>query len=374
VNGLALQPAHFQTKRFCPFHGGFILLADCPIVGTNEALVTAGPIAAMGTSGQETLTSAFDGKERVVLSRPPAAPQLPQRRFGGTKVADLPSPVELVGDSAAAGTRPVRACSVCRHPLPAGIDTRDPMSVSLVGHSGASKTTTLVALAEQVRQHGPALIGFDEFMPTEATARRFRAVMGDYRHAGGSVRVTATNELHPPLEFLAAPGRANQPINVLFHDVAGEQLMDTDERLKTAPAVLWSDLVIYFYNPEESPRLQLVRAGQDQAVMLNAVHDDIVEMTRYRNAWDGSPFLPPLIVLLCKADLLPAEVARVADQGETGVQAAIRALGDADVVDAGLRWPEVYWRLISAQPAGGHPPRGLVDVFDMVSRLLRERT
>lgn len=368
----AIQPAHFQTQRFCPFHGGYIYLADCPIVGTSASMVTAGSVAAMGTSSQPTLRSAFDGVDRVLLSKPPVAPDQVRRRFGRIQVPDLPSPVELVGDSAAARARPVRACSVCRHPLPSGIDVRDPMSVSLVGHSGASKTTTLVALVELVRRSSPALIGLEEFMPTEATARRFRATMGDYRHAG-SVMATPTNQLHPPLEFLAAPGRANQPINILFHDVAGEQLIDEEIRLQTAPAVLWSDLVIYFYNPEESPRLQLGRTGPDQAVLLNAVHDDIVEFTQRRDVRDGSPYLPPLIVLLCKADLLPTEVARRAGDGEPGVQAAIRALGDADVVAAGLRWPEVYWQVVSAQPPGGDEPQGVVEVFELASRLLRER-
>lgn len=367
-----MQPADFQTRRFCPFHGGFIYLADCSIVGTSANL-SAGPVGAMGASTRETLKSAFDGEERIVLSRPPVAPQQTPRRFGRIRIPDLPSPVELVGDSTAARARPARACPICRHPLPAGIDVRDPMSISLVGHSGASKTTTLVALFELVRRHSPALIGFEEFMPTETTAQRFHTVMRDYRATGGNVELTPTNKLHPPMEFLAAPGRANQPINILFHDVAGEQLTDMERRLETAPAVLWSDLVIYFYNPEDSPRLQLSRTGPDQANLLNAVHDDIVAMTQRRDVRNGSPLLPPLIVLLCKADLLPSEVAKLATEGGAGVRSAIGALGDADVVAAGLRWPDSHWRVASAQPAGGGAPEGVAEVFQLASRLLRER-
>lgn len=209
-------------------------------------------------------------------------------------------------------------------------------------------------------------------MPTEATAQRLRGAIGGYRTAG-NVTATAANELHLPMEFFAAPGRANQPLNVLFHDVAGEQLTDPEQRLEKASAVLWSDLVIYFYNPEDSTRLQVRRSGRDQADLLNAVHDDIVDMTQLKDARDGSPVLPPLIVLLCKADLLPTEIAKLAAQGETGVQSALQALGDADIVAAGLRWPVVYWRVASAQPAGGRAPQGVVEVFQLVSQLLRGR-
>ncbi len=369
---LELQPADFDTQRFCPFHGDFVRLADCPIVATSSQVVAAASSAALGPSSQLTLTSEFDKLPRVLLSQPPERPEVVRRRFGRPPTHRLPLPAELAGGTGAARARPARACPECRHPLPAGIDVRDPISISLVGHTAASKTTTLVALTELVRESGPSLIDLDEFMPTETTAEAFRTkLIGHYRQAG-RVGQTSGRDLHAPLEFFAGPGRFNRPINLLFHDVAGEQLMSQDQRLTSAPAVLWSDLVIFFYNPEESPRLNLISTGIDQAKLLNGVYADIIDYTSRRDPRDGTPVVPPLIMLLCKSDLLPGrrsgELLR-----DKAVQAAITNLGDGDVVAAGKRWPEVYWQSISAQPVDGDQPRGVVEAFQLAAKLISER-
>jgi hypothetical protein len=377
VTAQLMQSADFDTSRFCPFHGDFVRLADAPIVATNDMLAPVTNSAALGPApgrqADETLTSAFDNKARVKLAGPPARPVVPVRRFSRPAPPPLPSALESAGGrGGGAAARPARACPVCFHPLPAGIDARDPVCVSLVGHPTASKTTTMVALAEVIRHLGPEAIGLREFMATEETANRLRRqVMGGYRRSG-SVVGTDGQVVHAPMEFFATPGRFGQPVNLLLHDVAGEQLIQSGGRTRWAPAVLWSDVILFFYNPEEAPALDLKTGEIDQAVLLNGVHDDLAEYTRLRNR-DGSPRIPPLIVLLCKADLVPSYGRDFDPADENQVRRALRELGDGDVVAAGNRWPQAYWRAVSAQPTHGGPARGVTEVFGLVTHLLREQ-
>jgi Double-GTPase 2 len=371
---LAVEP-DFDTLRFCPYHGEFIRLADCRIVATSTASrftpgfnVSANPGALGEQAGapdnRTILVSEVDGRKRFQLAPPPRRPVVQQKRFRRTESPRLPSAVELSGDVTA---RPARACPRCKHPLPASIDSRDPMSVSLVGHSGASKTTTLVALWDQLKSLGPGAIGMTEFQITEATAlRMYNDVVGDYLD-GGSVKETSEHDKHPPFEFLAAPGPDGQPVNLLLHDVAGEQLVRMDARLDMAPAVLWSDVVVFFYNPEAAAALKLVSSKAGQSVVLDGVRNDLADRPREQR-------IPPLVMLLCKADLVPptdGQPLRYDDEEQ--IRSIIRRLGDGDVVSAAQRWPTVHWRAISAQP-NDHQPRGVVEAFRLIAGLVCEST
>jgi hypothetical protein len=373
---LAVEP-DFDTLRFCPYHGDFIRLADCRIVATSTAtrftpgfIMSANP-GALGKAADSTsdsraiVVSEVDGKRRFQLAPPPKRPQIQQKRFRRTESPRLPSAVELSGNMTA---RPARACPKCQHPLPASIDSRDPMSVSLVGHSGASKTTTLVALWDQLKSLGPGAIGMTEFQVTEATAlRMYNDVVGEYLD-GGNVEQTSAVEKHPPFEFLAAPGPDGQPVNLLLHDVAGEQLVEMDVRLDMAPAVLWSDVVVFFYNPEAAPALKLVSSKAGQSVVLDGVRNDLAGRPREQR-------IPPLVMLLCKADLVPTppDGQPLQYDDEEQIRSIIRRLGDGDVVSAAQRWPTVHWRAISAQP-NDHRPRGVVEAFRLIAGLVCEST
>jgi hypothetical protein len=369
MTGMLTVEPDFDTFRFCPYHGEFILLADCPIVATsmaprfNPGFQGAANPGALGESTPDSravLVSEVDEKRRLLLAGPPRRPQVQQRRFRRTESPRLPSAVELSGDMKA---RPARACPKCKHPLPASIDSRDPMCVSLIGHSGASKTTTLVALWNQLKSMGPEAIGMTEFQVTEATALRMpNEVVGNYL-TGGNVQQTSEFAKHPPFEFLAAPGPDGQPVNLLLHDVAGEQLVGMDARLDMAPAVLWSDVVVFFYNPESSPALNLVSEKVGQSVLLDGVRNDIADRPRDQR-------IPPLVMLLCKADLVVPD-GQSQRYDEERIREAIRSLGDGDVVSAALRWPTVYWRAISAQPID-HQPQGVVEAFRLIAKLIRD--
>lgn len=363
-----------ETERFCPFHGAPVRLAACPIVATNmdvnnDSLDPIGPVSALGDSKPRPesnlyVTSTIDGQQRLLLVEAPLLPPIERKFLRRRLVPRLPSPAELCGGTE---SRPGRACPTCCHPLPEGIDTRDPMCVSVIGHSGASKTTTIAAIWSLTNQLGPQSIGMNEFYPTEETANRLRRqVARDYvEKPDGKVESTAGDVMyHPPFEFFASPGLYGESINLLLHDVAGEQLLDRNVRSKVARAVTWSDALIFFYNPETSSHLRKKRSEIEQSVVLNGIRDDI------ENARAASP---PLLMVLSKADLVDKEDAsKFSLESEVKIQQAIRNLGDGDVVSAGLRWPEVHWMTISAQPEGGGPVRGVLELMTKVARIIRE--
>ena len=169
--------AKLDTKRFCPHHGDFILLADCPIVATSEIVngqareALSSDFAAtlgierddLGTDPERPserrsmpatlapeigslLHSKIDNLTRKVLAAPAGRRRSPSSNGG------LPPAARLAHDVAA---RPARACPQCCHPLPAAIDERDPYAIALAGHTEASKTTTILALMEAVEDLGP---------------------------------------------------------------------------------------------------------------------------------------------------------------------------------------------------------------------------
>lgn len=374
-----LIPPTFDTKRFCPYHGEFIDLATCPVVATNQVWIarwlqrqqrrqeptfesrpeSAEPHLSAPdplSTGRATLTSEVDEQERILLSRAPRRPPTgPKRRFErGPTAPALPSPAQLAKRMGGDRARPARACPVCLHPLPLSVDYRDPISVALVGHSQASKTTTMAALVDLANkgQDGPQALGLSEFSPTETTSRSMAATLRGYRN-GGQTEGTPGGRFHPPLEFLTTAN--GQSSVLLLHDVAGEDLMHPDERLVWAPYVLWADAVVFVYNPEESPALGLKEAEMDQSTILNGVRDDI----------EGRPHTgiapPPLIVAVSKSDLI-ADAPAPARATQEDVRRVLHGLGDADILTAAERWETVRWHLMCPQPPTGRPD-GVIQVF-----------
>ena len=160
--------------------------------------------------------------------------------------------------------------------------------------------------------------------------------------------MTQGGRRHPPFEFLATlPPTPEQPEKdaiVLLQDAAGEDLMKRDDRIYRARSILWSDVVLFVYNPEDAPGWPSRRADRPrQAALLNGIRDDL-EM-RFQA---GSELrFPPLIVAVSKVDLLKPRPQVIA--GDAAVMAAVEDLGDASMIAAAARWPNA--------PTGASSPR-----------------
>jgi hypothetical protein len=424
----------FGQSRFCPYHGGFITLASCPIVALTEVLLakqeshgsngsradssTADPLdeSVLGggedsprRAGRKTsrrqrasdpitakdvadgsaaslfvrgnrLQSTLDGKDRLIVHAPPTRPVEQRRRFFGNGPQPLPVPAELAEADGGARLRPARACPQCLHPLPEAIDSHDPLLIPLVGHRAASKTTTMAAFVEQLGMHGPRAFGVDDMAPTEATSTQLTDIMRRYRSRVDVVGNTP-DQWHRPLEFLTEADGGGDPSVVFFHDVAGEDVMSPENRMLYAPFVLWADAILFVYNPEASPRLReqsqgLARSGDtpdptddvEQAAVLNGLLNDLKASPRL-DPTGREHRIPPLVIAVSKADLLPnpPDLSGDLPLGEA-VQAALAGLDDGAVVAAGNRWPEVHWHFIAPKPPSG-APQGIVPLFDQLLSL-----
>jgi hypothetical protein len=235
----------------------------------------------------------------------------------------------------------------------------------MVGHTGASKTSTALALIEGAGREGPAALGVPAFSPTEATVLHLRTldpdIFGTFRRRE-PLRPTDPGH-HPPLEFVTTLGD-NRPLTVLLHDVAGEDLMDPDRRVQLAPMTLWADTIIFIYNPENSPSYErnTEPPAPDQAVILNGVRDDL-EVRGTHDASGRRYADPLLIVAVSKADLVdPGWGLRDGPACESEVKETLRSLGDGAVVTAASRWPEVRWRFIAPHPPSGES-QGVLELF-----------
>lgn len=394
-----------QQLRFCPYHGGFLRLADCFVVSMNRRLNeearrrdargsatdetvdndvdddidfdyipahvepqtqtprdrAVGTGASAGTVGT-MVRSQIDGHDRLVLAAPPnvGGPS----PFGPERAPILPSPAELAVKHGGARARPARACPVCHHPLPSTIDQGQPHTIAIVGRTAAGKTCTVLALIEGVRQEGPEALGVRSFVPAEVTWRYLlqndRNIVENFRKGIGPRGTVPAN--YPPFEFVATLSDG-KPTTLLLQDIAGEDLTDPDSRVRHG-MTLWADTIIFVYNPEDSPAAG-AGGDRDQAQLLNAIRDDLdargtqdAHLRRYPD--------PRLLVAFSKPDLLVSvpDVAETACESE--VQATVRDLGDDVFIRAADRWHDVQWTFIAPLP----PQPGPTGVLDLFRRVL----
>jgi hypothetical protein len=406
------QSPRADANRFCPYHGGYVKLADCPVVATSDqvnrsagardesrAAAGAAPSleyhADLGGADDESAGSAtavdskpasgarsrvrvradvvaqvgqlvesqIDGRERLVLATGPG--YVPRRL---RQAPELEAPAMLARGYGGAVVRPARACPTCLHPLPATIDYRDTYPVILVGHEGSSKTSTIVALIDAAGSNEPEALGVSRFMPTEATSRYLLSmdekIFVNFRNGIGPER-TQQNTIHPPLEFLTTLGLGGPAASLLIHDVAGETLTNPDTRLQQAPSVLWADAILFIYNPENSP---LLTDGSfpDQAHILNGLRDDL-ETRGPRDPSGRAYEEPALLFVVSKADLVPnCPDLREGTYNDTDVHAALRSLGDQAVINAANRFPTVHWLLMAPMPEQGGGPQGVIPVLKLL--------
>ena len=179
------------------------------------------------------------------------------------------------------------------------------------------------------------------------------------------------SEYHPPLEFVTTLGVGGPSVSILLHDVAGEDLEDRDLRMDRASSVLWADAIIFLYNPEDSPQLDLTDR-QDQAAILNGLRDDL-EARGELDASGNEYKDPPLLLVVSKADLVvPMDL--LATEGIGGaedVQKVLRRLRDGAVINAAKRFPRVSWHFIAPIPKDGSGPQGVIPLFRTLLEELR---
>ncbi|HEX7134958.1 MAG TPA: hypothetical protein VF228_20455 [Iamia sp.] len=420
--------ATFDRAVVCPFCGGEILLAECPIVATNDLMMArlldeiggastpAPPVVSGGdqisdvdfgdledTDGPgrpapapaaparvavvapprtarggfwvgQQLVSAIDSVARVVVAGPPVPPEEPEKKrfWQADRPEALPSAVELAADHGGSRVRPARACPrrACHHPLPIEIDDRDPFVVALVGNTSASKTTLLAALVQQAeRAEGREVLGLDEFTVSERATRVLRPIVRQYRRGERTV-ATEGEALKGPLDFnITLASHPDEPIVLIINDIPGETYMDPDLRAMLASHIQWADAILFVVNPEEAPSIDVWESDIDQATVLNGIHSDLSQIL------DPSPDasvdrFPPLVVVVAKADVLAREGALDRDDHRPAaiVKALVQVEAD-DVVAAVERWPDVEWVAAAALPDDG-PPTGVIDVFATVLRAM----
>lgn len=428
-----------NTTRFCPYHGGQVLLADCPVLATSkrfnqtygsaqdgngvaastlsgrrakraEDAASAGLRGLLGaddgddgddgdqpptatveaaTSGQtrrmagevlragQVVTSRVDNEPRLILALGPG-----YLRSRLRSAPELAAPAQMAASAGGAASRPARACPLCRHPLPATIDYRDPFPVALVGHAEASKTTTLVALIEEAGQRGPEAFGARTLAPTEATMEYLYGIKDPHggdetvfdKFRSGTPLPGTDKVHHPPMEFLTTLGPTGPQISLLLQDASGEELMNPEDRLFRTPAVLWSDAIMFIYNPEHSPRLSGRHGQRSQASILNGLREDL----EARGPLDASGQRhkdPPLLMVVSKADLLEGLMPAIDIDGRTytdqHVKNALRQLGDAGVISAAERFPTVRWLFAAPMPDTGAGPQGIVELFRLLLQELK---
>lgn len=411
-----LEAPGADQRRFCPYHGGYVLLADCPIVATNdealaamgtrrgspvstasdadytemshtdngEAEVHAQPDEDAASPGQgrirvraradvqpqvgELVLSRVDGKRRLVVAMGPGYTRRMLRA-----APELKAPAVLARAYGGAVTRPARACPTCLHPLPVTIDYRDTYPTVLVGYKGSSKTSTVVALIEEAGRHEPEDLGVSNFSATEATTRYLLSIDDKiflkFRQGQGPER-TQQQDIHPPLEFLTTIGVGGPSASLLIHDVAGEALRNPNQRVRQAPSVLWADAILFIYNPQDSPSCT-TGENPDQATILNGVRDDLE--ARGPEDASGRPYVDPaLLFVVSKADLIPnCPDLSSGSYTDADVHAALRLLGDQAVINAANRFPTVHWRLTAPMPEHGGGPQGMVELLSLLLGQLR---
>jgi hypothetical protein len=408
-----LQAPQADQTRFCPYHGGYVLLADCPIVATNDegtATTTTRRTSPTSTTSSadfsglavvdgetetqsqqtgdpeppapgrtriraradiqpqvgELVLSKIDNEQRLVVA---TGPGYTRRLLRGTP--ELEAPAVLARSYGGAVVRPARACPTCLHPLPVTIDYRDTYPTVLVGYEGSSKTSTVLALIEEAGRHEPEHFGVSNFSPTEATSRYLLSIdpkiFVNFRNNVETQR-TQQSKIHPPLEFLTTIGVGGPSASLLIHDVDGETLANPNMRLKRAPSVLWADAILFVYNPQDSPQLT---SGEnpDPATILNGLRDDL-ESRGPRDASGRAYVDPPLLFVVSKADLIPNCPDLMDGYTDADVHNALRSLGDQAVINAANRFPTVHWLLTAPMPAHGGGPQGMVGLLSaLLSRL-----
>lgn len=283
-----------RTTRKCPWCGESVHLARAPIVATNvhggDADRDGGAVGTVGGlgGGEFAWDEDFTIDRFEDLDEPEEATQTTAERQSAARRAlpvsgapvlgyagELPivaasqvAPESAYGvvarmrrkrlvplrDVADSRDLPARACTACHHPLPADIDERDVLIVSVLGINRAGKTYLLATALNEALNNGalePA--GIAGFNAEAATANR---VHRDYylpvfrkRSRLDATQDPAEGDSAEPMIFRFEIG--GTPYLLALHDIAGEAIAEPRRRAVIAPFVSSSDAMLFVVDPLE---------------------------------------------------------------------------------------------------------------------------
>lgn len=331
--------ATLRTLRKCPWCGETVRLALAPIVATNLESSSGGVGALSGGLGGADFGLDDDfviGAEESSALAPgelPAA-QAEQDRLvpvSGAAVLGYAGRLPIVAPAALAASEatgfkgrfgkgklapvtavadprdlPARACTHCHHPLPADIDDRTVLIISVLGINRAGKTYLLATgLADALQNGALEPAGIEGFAADEATGNRFHR---DYfmpvfrkRHRLDPTQDLAAGDVAEPLVFRFE--HEGTPYLLALHDLAGEAIAEPKRRAVVAPFIRHSDAVLFAVDPLEiaSVRSKLPFEhvtvdwrGWSQVDVLRAAIDSLGEAAA----------TTPVSVVLTKSDLI----------------------------------------------------------------------
>ena len=279
-----------HTTRKCPWCGGQVRLAHAPIVATNvEGSQQDGEFSGSSLGGGEfALDEDFTigdydeaddlGPEadevpelEVELERPlpvsgapvlgyagelpiVAPPQIDPEVDGGILRRLRSRKLTPIVDVADARDLPARACTHCHRPLPADVDDREVLIISVLGINRAGKTYLLATGLNAALQHD-ALVpaGITDFVADENTANRIHR---DYylpvfrtRSRLDATQDPAEGDSIEPMIFRFEVDGTSYLL--ALHDLAGEAVSEPRRRAVIAPFVRHSDAIVFVVDPLE---------------------------------------------------------------------------------------------------------------------------
>lgn len=226
----------------------------------------------------------------------------------------------LVGE-AYAKARASRRCPHCQEVLPYNLGMMDNFFLAIIGSRYSGKSHYITALINELRttpyQHR---LGFAEFDRLNADVeRRYNALYKTLFIERKSLKPTETarttaDKKYKPLVYTMhfterGDGATPRPINLVFYDIAGEDLHDEDSIEDYAPYILEASAIILLVDPVVSPNLRSKLATAptlgDTARQAYEVLERVTSIRR-RRQWfrSGQGLSVSLAVTLAKSDLL----------------------------------------------------------------------
>lgn len=215
-----------------------------------------------------------------------------------------------------------RRCPHCQEVLPYNLGMMDNFFVAVIGSRYAGKSHYITALINELRispyQHKLGFVEFDRL--NQDVQRRYdelyRTLFVNHKPIApnqlGSVLQDKPKPLVYTMHFADRPDHPTpRPINLVFYDVAGEDLHDEDSIEEYAPHILEASAIILLVDPVVSPNLRSKLAtapSPPTGAIVRQAHDVLerVIAIRRRRQWfrSGKGFDIPLAVTIGKSDLL----------------------------------------------------------------------
>lgn len=280
----------------CPYCGTSLVLADCPIVATNFD-ATVGGFAGPRNGDSEPVAKPYSGAPalgghfgRPVLWRPVERVRVygakARLKRGITSLMEDPRDRFVAVRDFAPEDLPARACLQCGEPLPDDIGERPILTIGIVGTTSAGKSHFLASLIRDgAQRQGLRPWGIEEFMLDETSAdayrQKYQAFFHDHVVFEGTMPGAAHEVRKHPLAVRTALD-PDTPVTLLFHDIAGETLLQRGQRARHASFLTRAAALIFLIDPLMiEPIRERLKGGfgngryYNQADLVNACISDL---------------------------------------------------------------------------------------------------